>query len=146
MTSFAERATIGQVKEGKTWLGTNSYKILILCYQVGVMFSRSSLVCIKLSRRGIGIVTVLQFINFLVFFSIAVSKSAGVILMSVLMFWSGCMGGMSFVNCFYQIMHTDKLEKKEREIAINLANFMLELGIAAASVVALLVSNFVLKG
>lgn len=63
-----------------------------------------------------------------------------------LMVCVGLMGGTSFVNVMYLIKMSDKLESRERELALNMCSMFNDLGTLLASVTALVLSLTVFKG
>ena len=102
ITSFAD--TMGQkmklTHENHTLIVREYFVILNVCYQIGVFISRSSLKFIKI--QNIGILTLLQFINFV--FMMINAKYMLVetlwVLCPVLIF-VGLMGGGSYVNVLH---------------------------------------------
>jgi battenin len=99
--------------KGGRFLLVNSYVITQLCYQLGVLCSRSSLACVRIRR--VEILTAIQCVNAVAWFiqskTLVVSASEddgateeklAMILFSY-MFFVGLLGGASYVNVFYNI-------------------------------------------
>lgn len=142
ITGFADVAT-DEYKESKAWMEKYAFIILNLCYQVGVAVSRSSLVCFKIRR--VWIVTLLQFFNYIIWAKIAYTKEVNIGVLFMLMIWVGLMGGASYVNVLYQVLESEKIEKKDKEISINVIGMMNTTGVLSASLVSLLLVNTVYK-
>lgn len=110
------------------WM-TNSYAISQLCYQIGVLISRSSLLCFKI--KAVGVITVVQVINAVLWLVQAktlfissksnYNKQLGLsFLLFVWFIFVGLMGGASYVNVFYLILHrSDKLEQQQIDDAVQ---------------------------
>jgi len=146
VTSFAERANpkSNNPNPNTDFISSNGYLLLQLSYQVGVFLSRSSFVLFKFP--WVTILTILQFINSLVFGSIAYTRWLDIRYQIPLMLWVGMMGGCSLMNCMYNILSHTKLKKKDKEVVINAAGFFNDVGILAASVSALVVSKWLIPG
>lgn len=110
-----------------------------LCYQVGVTISRSSLEFIIIKK--VYIVTILQAINFVLWAIIAWNKNLALGLEFVFMIWVGLMGGASYVNVLYQTLEDPKIEKKEKEVSINVISMFNTGGIVSATLISLLLEN-----
>ena len=134
-TSFVD---IGNSKKdtenSDSWMVRESFVLLQFAYQTGVFISRSSLDLIKIER--VWILTGLQFINFLIFGVASSFKLFSVEVQLVLMVWVGLMGGSSYVNCMYLILENKHLQKKHKEVTINIASLFNDIGILAASLCA----------
>ncbi|KYQ94309.1 hypothetical protein DLAC_04607 [Tieghemostelium lacteum] len=114
------------------WFVKNSYPILSFCYQLGVLISRSSLQVYKIKR--IEILTVLQGANMVLWIVQAKYKMIGSVwILFLLMIYCGLLGGASYVNVFYLILHDKKIPDEDRELCINYAALLVTLGITAAS-------------
>ena len=113
-----------------------------MSYQVGVFISRSSLNLFKI--RKIWIMTVLQTINFVIYYTIAEYRWMSIYYQIPFITFVGLMGGASYVNCFYLIYKEKRLSKSQKEIAVNLAVFFDNLGIVMAAILAIIVSNYVI--
>lgn len=92
----------------------NSYPITQVCYQVGVFLSRTSLAFFQIPY--VGVLSVLQLLNAVVWFIQAktlfigsgTSQSEEVGLSFILfglMLFVGLVGGASYVNCFFLMLH-----------------------------------------
>ena len=136
ITGFADKATYNLAHSpNSNGIEQNSFIVLNLCYQTGVLISRSSISFIKI--RKIWIVTLLQLINFILWAWIGYSKPLGLPPMFVLMVWVGLMGGCSYVNVLYGILESTKIEKKDKEMAINIVSMCNNIGVLSAAATAL---------
>lgn len=141
--SFAERAHPKSTTDQSTeFIVKNAYVLLALSYQVGVFISRSSLACFKI--RQVWIMTALQTVNWVIFFTIAHSKWLSIYYQIPLMIWVGLMGGCSYVNCTYCILASKELPKSLKELAVNIASFFVSVGLVGSAVFAIIVSNFII--
>lgn len=134
----------GQAKCTTEFIWVEAFTILYFCYQVGVFLSRSSLQLFVVDR--VWIVTLLQLVNFVVFFLNAFYLFIGSIyVLFTLMVWVGCMGGCSYVNVIYKIQRSDKLKRTEKELAVMILMMFNDFGIFAASLFALILNLTVFK-
>lgn len=120
----------------------NAYVILMFIYQVGVFISRSSLFCFRINK--VGILTFFQFVNFVLYATIAKWKWLQIEFQFILMFWIGLMGGCSYVNCFYLLIQNKKLPISQKEVAVNLVTSLVEVNILMSSILSVVVDSFVL--
>ena len=136
-TGGSDRAQGGDFKHDPNWFVRNCYVILNFCYQLGVVISRSSLVLFKI--KHIGVLTLLQFINFVLWIVQAdihfVQGYPIIWVLFVHMFYVGLLGGSSYVNVFYLVLHDDKIPVKDREYCVNISAFANTFGITASSIV-----------
>ena len=117
----------------------NAYVIFNLCYQVGVLISRSSLSCMKIKQ--VWIITVLQtclFTFYMVNAGICFCESIHILF--ALMVFVGLMGGAQFVNVIYLIKSSDKLHKTDKELALNMTSMFNDAGILLSSITSLTLS------
>ena len=136
ITGFADKATYNLAHNlNANGIEQNSFIVLNLCYQTGVVISRSSISFIKVKR--VWIVTFLQLINFILWAWIGYSKPLGLTPMFLLMVWVGLMGGCSYVNVLYSILESTKIEKKDKEMAINIVSMCNNIGVLSAAATAL---------
>ena len=146
-TGGSDRAQGGNYKDDPNWFVRNCYVILNFCYQLGVVLSRSSLALFKI--KHIGVLTVLQFINVVFWlFQAAVHMVQGYPIIWVLfahMFYVGLLGGSSYVNVFYIVLHDDKIPVKDREYCVNISAFANTFGITASSIVIIILDNTIWK-
>lgn len=124
------------------WWEEKAFVLLSVSYQVGVFISRSSLYLFRV--KDVHILTVLQTINFGIFFSIAYWKWMSIFVQIPLMVWVGLMGGCSYVNCYYIILESKALSRRQKELAVNVAAFFNELGILLAALFAIFISTSVI--
>lgn len=144
LTSFAERYVakmkIEHPENKSDYIYSHGYVIFSLCYQVGVFISRSSLSVVKIKR--VEILTILQAINFVFFFSNTMFLFLGNFYVCFgLMVWVGLMGGGAYVNVMYQILESPDLAKNEKELALTVTTVCNDLGILTASILSLIFSN-----
>ena len=61
------------------------------------------------------------------------------------MVFVGLMGGASYVNVVYQLKNSPKLQKTERELAMNINNLIGDIGILLAAITALILTMTAFK-
>lgn len=106
--------------------------------------SRSSLQLFVVDR--VWIITLLQLINFIVFFLNAFYVFVGSIyVLFAMMIWVGCMGGCSYVNVIVKIQRAENLMRTEKELTIMILMMFNDFGILLASVFALILNLTVFK-
>ena len=81
--------------------------------------SRSSLKIFKINR--VEILTVLQAVNFVFWIMQAEYRFTNIWVQFVLMVYVGLLGGASYVNIFYHLLHSPKFSESDRELIINFA-------------------------
>ncbi|EKF28930.1 calcium channel protein, putative [Trypanosoma cruzi marinkellei] len=113
-----------EVKDSKNFWLKNSFVITQFCYRVGVLISRSSLLCIRI--RYVWIMSIIQVINAIAWFLQAKIKYMSdpndmdreLKFAFGLFFWMICvglMGGASYVNVFHNILEETRL-MQEKEL------------------------------
>ncbi|KAK7098595.1 hypothetical protein V1264_002852 [Littorina saxatilis] len=103
------------------------YAAIQLCYQAGVFVSRSSVQLVKIRR--VEVMTGLQFINMILWVADVQFKVIPVYLLPALMVCVGLLGGASYVNIFYMLLHDDRYPARDRELCINITAMYITLGI-----------------
>ena len=122
LTCFADVYTKRKREEEgneSEYLKKNSYIILTVCYQFGVLVSRGSLDFFKVKR--LSILIILQIINFVLWFLnvyfFVVTNYAIVFIHIALV---GMMGGTLYVNVLFNIVSSKTLEFNDKELAMIL--------------------------
>lgn len=125
--------------EKDNFIYSNTYVIFNLCYQVGVFISRSSLSVIKIKR--VWIITICQLTLFTFYLLNAfVFFCKNIYVLFAMMVCVGLMGGAQFVNVLYLIKQSDRLQKQEKELAINMTSMFNDAGVLLSSLVSLTLS------
>ncbi|OMJ73353.1 hypothetical protein SteCoe_27980 [Stentor coeruleus] len=141
-TGFADRATL-KYSGGGSFFKENAFEVIQFCYQIGVWCSRSSLKFFKVRRTWI--VTLLQLINWVIWWFEAeflFMTEWGEFILTV---WVGCMGGLSYVNTGYLVLNSDFIPKDQKEASMNVSVCMNSLGILLATCFCLILDNFIMK-
>ena len=136
----SNRAQGGDWRHSPNWFIRESYVILNLSYQIGVLISRSSLSLVKI--KHVEILSIIQLCN-MVFWLVQASIHfvQGYPLIWVLflhMVFTGLMGGASYVNVFYLVLHNRTVPPRDRELATNIAALSNTFGITMAAVAILI--------
>jgi len=137
-TGFADKATTVVATEAP-FIDANSFIVIQLCYQIGVVISRSSLGLIKIKK--IWIMTLLQFFNCIGWGILAYCQCVNLWLLFVFMIWVGLMGGASYCNVLYQVLASEKISKNEKEIGINFISILNDAGVISSSLIVILLDN-----
>jgi len=87
---------------------------------------------VKIKR--IEIITILQGLNVVLWLWIAKFKLVNAYIQFALMVYVGLLGGASYVNVYYLILNDRVMNKKDRELAVNMTAIGVTLGITLASV------------
>lgn len=119
------------------------YAGLSLCYQAGVFVSRSSVQAVQI--RKVHILSILQFINMLLWIIDVHYKFLPVSILPALMVYVGLLGGASYVNIFYLLLHDNKYPDKDRELCINIAALFITFGIIGGTALETLLFSTILK-
>lgn len=112
------------------WFVRNAFVLLAFMYQAGVFVSRSSLRVVRIRR--VEILTVIQAANFVLWILQAYYKFMPIGAQLPLMFFVGLLGGASYVNIFYNLLHDDIYPDEDRELIVNMAAVCINLGIVLA--------------
>ena len=129
-----------QATNTDTFLYENSYIIYGLCYQTGVLISRSSLGIVKIWK--VWVLSILQAINFVIWFLNATFFIVdNYYIMFAVMIWTGLLGGGAYVNVLYCIWTTDSLPWKYRELGVMICTVFNDLGILTASITSLILEQ-----
>eukprot|EP00033_Pygsuia_biforma_P002109 GCRY01002340.1.p1 GENE.GCRY01002340.1~~GCRY01002340.1.p1 ORF type:complete len:394 (-),score=16.02 GCRY01002340.1:89-1270(-) len=118
------------------------YPLLSLCYQLGVMFSRSSLQFFKIKK--IHFLTVIQMCFCAVWLCNASLHFLSIYVGVPFMFAVGLIGGGMYVNTFY-LLNTAEITESKREMCINLTTTFYQLGIIFSSFFTILMDSTWLK-
>lgn len=142
ITGFADRATL-KYTEKNNFVKENAYEIINFCYQLGVWVSRSSLKFFKVEK--VWIVTVLQAINWVIWWLEAEFLFLTEWGEFALTLWVGCMGGLAYVNTGYLILNSEKIPKEQKEAGMNITLCLNALGVLLASLFCLVLDNLIIK-
>jgi len=126
---YASKANPGY-KESKNWWRANAYEILQVCYQIGVLISRSSISFIKIHR--IDILCAVQGLMFVLWLIQALHPFMALGLQFGSMIFIGLLGGAMYVNVFHALAKDTAIDPADKEFAINIVSFFINLGIMVA--------------
>ncbi|CAG5121414.1 unnamed protein product [Candidula unifasciata] len=145
MFEYVAQACAAKVRSSKEYnVGCPElYASLQLCYQAGVFVSRSSVQLFKIRR--VEILTIWQFVNMILWIVDDHYKFLPVAALPALMIVVGLLGGASYVNIFYLILHEGDFPAEDRELCVNLTGIFITTGIVLGSGFQTLLSITVLK-
>lgn len=149
------------VKHGSSFWITNSFVVTQFCYQIGVLISRSSLMCVRIRR--VSIISAVQVLNALFWFTQAKLQFVGdsssetreerfAFILFGYMVVVGLCGGASYVNVFFNILESPKQtnlrglrdEREWRQLSMNIGALYAISGISLGSILDVVFSNTVL--
>lgn len=119
------------------------FAALSFCYQAGVFVSRSSVQLFQIKR--VEILSVLQLMNMVLWIFDVHFKFIPVYLLPALMIYVGLLGGASYVNIFYLLLHDDKYPEEDREFCINITSLFITGGIVLGTALETVLFNTVLE-
>ena len=121
------------------------YEYFCLCYQIGVLISRSSLPVLKYIS-AVEIYTIFQIVN-LVFWTVEIYTKMVTTwwILFILQTIVGLFGGASYVGCFYFLLESESIEGQLRELCVNIATMFNDWGILSASISVLILDNTIMK-
>ncbi|ETN76947.1 CLN3 protein [Necator americanus] len=120
----------------------SQYRWYQVFYHIGVFLSRSSINIIKLNLLCISLTAVIQTSFAVLLFATAIyAFIPHVLIICVLMFVVGFVGGCNYANTFYHIHK--KVDPTIREFALSTVTFADTIGILAAAVAAIPVHNWI---
>lgn len=121
------------------------YESFCLCYQFGVLISRSSLFIVK-KIPYVEIYTICQAVNYIMW---VIEAMFGYIKIWWVLFLHlvivGLFGGASYVGCFHFLLQTKTIDKRLKELCVNIGTIFNDIGILSASITVLIVDNTFLK-
>ncbi|VDN53711.1 unnamed protein product [Dracunculus medinensis] len=125
---------------GLSW--STQYKWYQVLYQIGVFISRSSVECFEIPVKFLKFLPVLQMLNAAFFFWDAVKEFIPhVILVFIIIFYEGLLGGAAYANTFMAIHKLVSPERKEFSMAfVSMSD---SFGIVCAGILAIPVHNFI---
>ncbi|KAF4722795.1 hypothetical protein FOZ62_020928 [Perkinsus olseni] len=149
-SGFMDRASINVDTVHSSYVAANSYEMMLIGYNIGVTISRSSVTFFRIKR--VWIPTVLQACN-AVFWGFEATTHfirnglglTGFYLYIPLAAIIGLMGGLSYVNCMYQIQQNEDIPTDLRQLAVNLCFASSNIGIVLASGLDLWLANTALS-
>ncbi|WKY07009.1 hypothetical protein Q1695_006864 [Nippostrongylus brasiliensis] len=120
----------------------SQYRWYQVFYHVGVFLARSSANVVKLNFFCISLTAVIQTSLAALFFLTAIySFISHFIIVCVLMFVVGVVGGCNYANTFYHIHR--KVDPTDREFALSTVTFADTIGILTAAIVAIPTHNWI---
>ena len=145
-TGLCERANCFQYVDSKeTFFDKAQYETFLLCYQIGVVISRSSLFIFKY-LKFVELLNIFQFINFIFWFFEA---KFGVISNQWLCFLTlvflGLCGGGVYVGCFYFILNDNKIPPEYKELCLNIGTIFVDAGVLLSSTTCIILDYTIMK-
>ena len=141
-SGFSERANYFKYISSKgMFFEKAQYETFLLCYQIGVFISRSSLYIFKL-LTFVELLNIFQLINF-IFWLIEAKK--GIISNQWFCFFTliilGFCGGGVYVSCFNFILNDKKIPSEYKELCLNIGTIFVDLGVLISSIVCIVIDN-----
>ena len=120
------------------------YESFMLCYQIGVFISRSSLSLIK-NLTYVEIFPIFQFLNLCFWiFEYYYFLTDNYYLLFCHLIFIGLCAGSCYILSFYLLIGDENIEKEFKELCINIGTIFDDFGIFLASIVVLILDNSLL--
>jgi hypothetical protein len=126
-----------------SWWMRNAYEVLQVCYQTGVLLSRSSLGLVTIKR--VGLLTIAQACNLALWLAQDTWHFLPLGVQFAHMVFVGLMGGLSYVSIFYLILNGTAFAPRDKETAVNVAAMFMNVGIVLAGVTTVVLDATVFK-
>ena len=144
-SGLCERVNKKQHIKSSDFFKQIQYETFMLCYQFGVVLSRSSLVIVK-HISFIETFTIIQLINFIlwyceVFFGYITNEWICYFHMIIV----GLCGGASYVGCFFFILNSKVIKQEIKELCLNIGTIFNDIGILSSSITVLILDNTIMK-
>lgn len=139
--TFALKANPGK-DQSTDFLEKNAFELLSMCYQLGVLISRSSIELIQI--ENFSILTIGQGLNFLLWGAQALYHFMPLYVQFASMIWIGLFAGLMYVNVFHSLLKNPRLSP-DRELGVNIVSVFVTLGIVTSSLFSILALNTFLK-
>ena len=145
-SGFSERANYFEYVNSKDMLFEDAqYETFLLCYQIGVVISRSSLFIFKY-LTFIELLNIFQFINFVFWF---IEGKYGIIdnqwVCFITLIFLGFCGGGVYVGCFYFILNDNKIPPEYKELCLNIGTIFNDSGVLLSSITCVILDNTFMK-
>ncbi len=144
-SGLCERVNKKGYVKSSDFFNTIQYETFMLCYQIGVVLSRSSLAIVK-HISFIETFSIIQFINFVLWF---IEVYSGFITNEWICFIHliivGLCGGASYVGCFYFVLNSQTIEPRIKELCLNIGTIFNDIGMLTSSISVLILDNTIMK-
>ena len=145
-SGLCERANyFGKVDSKGYFFETAQYETFLLCYQIGVVISRSSLFIFKY-LTFVELLNIFQLLNFIFWFFEA---KFGIISNQWICFFTlillGICGGGVYVGCFYFILNDNKIPPQFKELCLNISTIFVDIGVLLSSLSCIILDNTIMQ-
>ena len=145
-SGLCERANhFNRVDSSGYFFDKAQYETFLLCYQIGVVISRSSLFIFKY-LKFVELLNIFQFINFTFWF---LEAQFGLISNQWLCFFTltflGLCGGGVYVGCFYFILNDKKIPPEFKELCLNISTIFVDVGVLLSSLACIILDNTIMN-
>lgn len=145
-SGLCERANnFGYIDSEGTFFGKAQYETFLLCYQIGVVISRSSLFLVKYLKY-IEFLNIFQLSNFVLWFILAmnyITLNQWICFFSLILL--GLCGGAVYVGCFYFILNDNKIPSVYKELCLNICTIFVDCGVLLSSITCVVLDNTIMK-
>jgi len=145
-SGLCERANhFGYIDSRGTFFEKAQYETFLLCYQIGVVISRSSLFIFKY-LKFVELLNLFQIVNFVFWF---IEAMKGIISNQWICFASlillGLCGGGVYVGCFYFILNDNHIPADYKELCLNICTIFVDFGVLLSSITCIVLDNTIMK-
>ncbi|XP_022699751.1 battenin-like isoform X3 [Varroa jacobsoni] len=118
----------------------SQYRLYQVCYQVGVLISRSSVNVYQINK--LWVLPILQLINVVLFTCEAIYRFVpSIIIVAIFIVIEGLFGGASYVNTFFKV--SQEIAPEAREFSMGVTSLSDSLGITLAAFIAIKAHNLI---
>ena len=145
-SGLCERANFfGYIDSKDMFFEKAQYETFLLCYQIGVVISRSSLFIFKY-LTFVELLNIFQLINFIFWFIEAkINIISNQWLCFATLIFLGLCGGGVYVGCFYFILNDNKIPPEYKELCLNICTIFVDSGVLLSSVTCVILDNTIMK-
>jgi len=141
-SGFSERANFFErVDSGGMFFEKAQYETFLLCYQIGVVISRSSLFIFKY-LKFVELLNIIQTIDFIFwFFEAKIGITSNQWLCFITLLLLGICGGGVYVGCFYFILNDNKIPPEYKELCLNISTIFNDTGVLLSSITCVILDH-----
>ena len=145
-SGLCERANyFGYIDSKNMFFEKAQYETFLLCYQIGVVISRSSLFIFKY-LTFIELLNIFQLVNFIFWFIEAkINIISNQWLCFATLIFLGLCGGGVYVGCYYFILNDNKIPPENKELCLNICTIFVDSGILLSSITCVILDNTIMK-
>ena len=145
-SGLCERANLFQyIDSSEMFFEKAQYETFLLCYQIGVVISRSSLFIFKY-LKFVELLNIFQLNNFIFWlFEAKFGIISNQWICFLTLVFLGLCGGGVYVGCFYFILNDNKIPPEYKELCLNICTIFVDAGVLLSSITCVILDNTIMK-